>query len=225
MNLKVILIILLVIVIVESAVIAIPYLENLNPYVAFRTSYPKAGSQSASFPFSVFNRPVTNNTEHELNPPYTGSWQIVIDSSLVPSSTQSLTEAEMAFAPSGPSESHSIPTIIVQERADGLLRVEYFEQSWPNSYGLVLYNSSSPGWTRGTNVTILFRSFGPPSPVDPQIAPRSNGNVTLAVGGYAVLLDYPIAWADLSDLYLYGYPGSSFTSGSVMISFYEISSA
>ena len=223
MNLKLILIVLLVIVVVESTVIAIPYLENLNPYMAFRTAYPKPGSQFASFPFSVFNRPVTNNTEHELDPAYTGSWQIVIDSILVPSSTQSLTEAEMAFAPAGPGESHSIPTIIVQERADGLLRVEYFEQSWPNSYGLVLYNSSSPGWTRGANITILFRSFGAPSPVDPQIAPRPNGNVTLAVGGSAVLIDYPIAWADLSDLYLYGYPGSTFTSGSIQISFYQVS--
>lgn len=223
MNMKAILIVLLVIVIVESTVIAIPYLAKLNPSIVYRTTYPRAGSQSVSFPFSVFNRPVTNNTERELDPAYTGSWQIDIDSSLVPSSTQSLTEAEMAFAPSGPSESHSIPTIIVQERADGLLRVEYFEQSWPNTYGLVLYNSSSLGWTRGTNVTVLFRSFGPPVPVDPQIAPRSNGNVTLLVGGSAVLLDYPIAWADLSDLYLYGYPGSSFTSGSILISFYQVS--
>ncbi|HEX4919524.1 MAG TPA: hypothetical protein VFV92_02145 [Candidatus Bathyarchaeia archaeon] len=223
MNLKMILIILLLIVIVESTIIAIPYLANLNQYMAYKTTYPKAGYQSASFPFSVFNRPVTNNTEHEFDPAYTGSWQIDIDSTLVPSSTQSLTEAEMAFAPSGPSESQSIPTIIVQERADGLLRVEYFEQSWPNSYGLVLYNSSSPGWTRGTNVTILFRSFGSPSPIDPQIAPRSNGNVTLLVGSSAVLLDYPIAWANLSDLYLYGYPNSSFTSGSIQISIYQIS--
>lgn len=223
MNLKAILIILLVIVIVESTVIAIPYLANLNRSVAYRTTYPRAGSQSVSFPFSVFNRPVTNNTEHEFDPAYTGSWQIDIDSSLVPSSIQSLTEAEMAFAPSGPSESHSIPTIIVQERADGLLRVEYFEQSWPNSYGLVLYNSSSPGWTRGTNVTILFKIFGPPSPVDPQLAPRSNGNVTLLVGGSTLLLDYPIAWANLSDLYVYGYPNSSFTSGSIQISIYQVS--
>ncbi len=128
----------------------------------------------------------------------------------------------MTFAPESTSESHSIPTIIVQERADGLLRVEYFAQSWPNTYGLLLYNSSSPGWTRGTNVTIIFRSFGPPSAVDPQLAPRSNGNLDILVGGVAVLSAYPIAWANLSDLYLYGYPGSSFTGGAVQITFYEV---
>jgi hypothetical protein len=36
-----------------------------------------------------------------------------------------------------------------------------------------------------------------------------------------VLSNYPIAWANLSDLYLFGYPGSSFTGGTIQISFYE----
>jgi hypothetical protein len=133
-----------------------------------------------------------------------------------------ITEAEVALAPTYSNENRSIPTIIVQERADGLVRVEYFAQNWPNSYGLLLYNSSAPGWMEGRSVTLLFRSFGPPSAVDPQLAPRPNGNVNIVVGGVTVLSEYPVAWANLSDLYLYGYPGSSFTGGSIQISLYQI---
>jgi hypothetical protein len=125
--------------------------------------------------------------------------------------------AEVALAPESTSESHSIPTIIIQERVDGLLRVEYFAQNWPNTYGLLLYNSSSPGWKGGKTVTLLFHSQGPPTQVDPQLAPRPNGSLDILVGSTTVVPSYPIAWANLSDLYLYGYPGSSFTSGAVQI--------
>ena len=221
MKAKLVLAILIAVIIIESTALVLPHLASLNPYKA---SNPRTHSQSVSYPFSVFNRPVTNNTEHELDPVFPGSWSVDIDSSLMPWAKDRGTEAEMAFAPAARSESHSIPTIIVQERADGLLRVEYFEQSWPNTYGLVLYNSTSPGWTRGINVTIVFRSFGPPSPVDPQVAPRANGNLDILIGGSSVISSYPIAWANLSEVYLYGYPGSSFSSGSMLISFYEVSS-
>ncbi len=216
---KPLLAIFIAVIVVESTAIALPYLGYPHSY---NTAYLRSYSQSGSFPFSLFNRPVSNNTEHALDPTLTGSWEIDIQSSLVPSTHAGITEAEMAFAPASTSESHAIPTIIVQERTDGLLRVEYFAQSWPNTYGLLLYNSTSPGWTRGSNVIILFRSFGPPVGVDPQLAPRSNGNVDILVGGANVLSDYPIAWANLSELYLYGFPGSSFTAGSVRISFYQI---
>jgi hypothetical protein len=219
LNVKLLLAILTSIIILESTALAIPYLASPH---AYRTAYPKSYSQSVSFPFAVFNRPVSNNTEHELDPILGASWEMDIQSSLVSSSQAGATEAEMAFAPASTSESHSIPTIIVQERADGLLRVEYFAQNWPNTYGLLLYNSSAPGWVGVGNVTLLFRSFGPPSAVDPQLAPRPNGNVDILVGSLTVLSEYPIAWANLSEVYLYGYPGSSFTGGSIEISFYQI---
>lgn len=221
MKTRLVLVILIAVIFIESTTLALPHLASLN---LFRTSYPRNYSQSSSYPFTVFDRPVTNNTEHDLDPMFPRSWAVDIKSSLMSSSNDRGTEAEIALAPAATSESHSIPTIIVQERADGLLRVEYFEQSWPNTYGLVLYNSSSPGWTRGVNLTIVFRSFGPPSPVDPQVAPRANGNLDVLIGGSSVLSSYPIAWANLSEVYLYGYPGSSFSSGSMLISFYEVSS-
>src|SRR5579864_7896629 len=151
MRTNVILAILLAVVIVESTVLSLPYVSTINP---FKTAPLKSNAQPVSFPFTDFNRPVTNNTDHDLNPTYGGSWMIDLDSSLVPSARNNITEAEMAFAPSSASESTSIPTIIVQERADGLLRVEYFAQSWPHTYGLVLYNSTAPGWTASTSVAI-----------------------------------------------------------------------
>jgi len=222
LNVKIVLVALVAVIMVESAVLALPYLSH---FPSFKAASTRAYSQSVSFQFSVFNQPISNDTEHALNPALPGSWEIDIQSSLVPSSKTGVTEAEMAFAPAYPLEYKSIPTIIVQERADGLLRVEYFAQNWPNTSGLLLYNSSTPGWTGGNNISILFHSSGPPSEVNPQLAPRPNGSADISVGGMTVLSNYPIAWANLSDLYLFGYPGSSFTGGTIRISFYELSTS
>lgn len=219
MKLKVFLVILVAVVIVESTMLGLPYLSR---FPVFRSANARIYSQSATFPFSVFNHPISNDTEHALNPALQGSWEADIQSSLVPSSTDGVTEAEMAFAPAYPIEYKSIPTIIVQERADGVLRVEYFAQNWPNTSGLLLYNSNTPGWTAGKDVSIIFHSSGPPSEVNPQLAPRPNGTVDIRIGDTTVLSSYPIAWANLSNLFLFGYPGSSFTSGTVQISVYNI---
>jgi hypothetical protein len=218
LNVRIVLVVLVAVIMVESTLLALPYLSH---FPSFRAASTRTYSQSVSFPFSVFNQPISNDTEHELSPALPLSWEIDMQSSLIPSSKTGATEAEMAFAPAYPIEYKSIPTIIVQERGDGVLRVEYFAQNWPNTSGLLLYNSSTPGWTGG-NVSILFQSSGPPSEVNPQLAPRPNGSIDITVGGVAVLSNYPIAWANLSDLYLFGYPGSSFTSGAVHISFYQL---
>ena len=201
---------------IESTMLAQPYFPRPN------VTYVKSRPQSVSFPFALFNQPISNNTEQELNPAYTRSWEINIRSSLV-SSANSGGEAELAFAPSYTSESGSIPTLIVQERGDGLLRIEYFAQAWANTYGLVLYNSTAPNWLGGADVALRFEAFGPPSAVNPQLAPRPNGNMTISVGGAAVLADYPIAWANLSDVYVYGIRGSSFAAGLIQLSIYQLS--
>jgi hypothetical protein len=216
LRMKLIFLLLVGIIMIESTILAQPYFPRPN------VTYVKSRPQSVSFPFTVFNQPISNNTEQELNPAYSRSWEINIQSSLV-SSANSGDEAEMAFAPSYPSESGSIPTIIVQERGDGLLRIEYFAQSWANTYGLLLYNSTAANWLGGADVALRFEAFGPPSAVNPQLAPRPNGNVTIFVGGAAVLTDYPIAWANLSDVYVYGIRGSSFNAGTIQISMYELS--
>ena len=216
LKMKLIFLILVGIIMIESTILAQPYLPK--PTVTYAKSRP----QSVSFPFALFNRPISNNTEQELDPAYGRSWEINIQSSLV-SSANSRDEAELAFAPSYSSESGSIPTLIVQERGDGLLRIEYFAQAWANTYGLVLYNSTAPNWLGGADVALRFEAFGPPSAVNPQLAPRPNGNMTISVGGAAVLADYPIAWANLSDVYVYGIRGSSFAAGLVQISIYQLS--
>lgn len=219
MNLKLVLVALVAVIMVESTLLALPYLSH---FPVFKAASTRNYSQTVSFPFSVFNQPISNDTEHELDPALPLSWEVDIQTSLVPSSKTGITEAEMAFAPAYPIEYKSIPTIIVQERADGLVRVEYFAQNWPNTTGLLLYNSTIPGWIDAGSVSILFVSSGPPSEVNPQLAPRPNGNVDIAIGGVTVLSNYPIAWANLSDLYLFGYPGSSFTSGTIQVSFYQL---
>ena len=201
---------------IESTILAQPYFPRSN------VNYVKSRPQSVSFPFTLFNQPISNNSEQEINPAYSRSWEISIQSSLI-SSTNRGDEAELAFAPSYPSESGSIPTLIVQERGDGLLRIEYFAQAWANTYGLVLYNSTAPNWLGGADVALRFEAFGPPSAVNPQLAPRPNGNMTISIGGAAVLADYPIAWANLSDVYIYGIRGSSFVAGAIQISMYELS--
>ena len=218
MNLRYLLLILVIIIIVESTALALPYLSSRN---AYRVAYPRTYSQSVSFSYPIFNQPISNDTEYTLDPSLPTSWELDVHSSLVSPSRSWTTEAQVALAPAYSNENRSIPTIIVQERADGLLRVEYYAQNWPNTYGLVLYNSTSPSWV-GQNVTLVFRSTGPPSQVDPQIAPRPNGNLDVVVGGTLVQSGYPIAWANLSDLYVYGYSGSSFTGGSIQITLYQI---
>lgn len=187
------------------------------------TQYTYMAKKSMAIPFQLFNQPISNDTEYSLEQSIKGSWAITIQSQLTSSSENPKgSEAQIAIAPEYPSENLSIPTIIVQERGDGLLRIEYFTQNWPNTYGLVLYNSTSPSWVGGQNVTLKFVSYGPPVPVNPEIAPHPNGNLTILVGNTMVLSNYPIAWANLSSLYIYGLKGSSFTAGAVYITIYQV---
>ena len=186
--------------------------------------YSRTSQETLTVPYDKFNSPITNNTDYSLKSDYGGSWIVSIYSQLVASSANRdlQPEAQIALGPEAPSERALTPTIIVQERADGLLRVEYFAQNWPNSYGLLLYNSSSPGWLESRNVTLKFVSFGPAAAVNPQLAPRPNGNLTLMIGNKVYLDNYPIGWATLSSLYAYGLQGPSFQSGSIEMTFYGI---
>ncbi len=213
--------ILVVILVVQAVIIVILY-EQPGYKKVGETEYKTGIKQTFMAPYTDFNQPISNDTEFRLKPTYNSSWVVSIASSLTASATDRVSEAQAAIAPAYPSENLSIPTIIVQERADGLLRVEYFAQNWPNTYGLVLYNSSNPGWAHGQNVSLRFISFGPPSPVNPQLAPRPNGNLTISIGSVVVLSNYPVAWANLAAAYLYGYPGSSFHSGAISLVFYSL---
>jgi hypothetical protein len=219
--LNVVVVILIVVLVVQSSVIVILY-EQLGERRTTKTEYGLGIKQSFLAPYGDFNQPISNDTEFRLKPGYNSSWVMTISSWLTASSSDRVSEAQAAIAPKYSSENLSIPTIIVQERADGLLRVEYFAQNWPNTYGLVLYNSTNPGWRLGENVTLRFIRFGPPSQVNPQLAPRPNGNLTISIGNAVVLSDYPLAWANLGDVYIYGYPGSSFHSGSISLTFYGL---
>ncbi len=211
---------LLVLVVIETSALAAVYVSM--PHLKVQTELVTKPVKTVSVPFNEFNQPISNDTEYSLDQSYNGSWVITIESHLVATPSKEIgSEAQIAIAPEYPSENLSIPTIIVQERGDGWLRIEYFAQNWNNTYGLVLYNSSSPSWTNN-NVTLRFTSFAPPVPVNPQLAPRPNGNLTITVGNVTVLLDYPIAWANLSAFYIYGLRGSNFASGVVYITMYSL---
>ncbi len=218
-RLRPLVVILAVVVIIESAVISFPIIQSLRNRPI---QYDEGSPETYSFQFQTFDRPVSNNTGQELKSSLNGSWVVTVRNMLDATSPSRSTEAEMALAPSYPLESKSIPTIIVQERADGLLRVEYFAQSWPNTFGLVLYNSTSQSWIGGINVTLRFLSFGQPSAINPSIAPRPNGNLTVLVGDKTVVSDYPIAWASLAEVYLYGLPGSSYQGGNLSLTFQSL---
>ena len=207
----------------ESSLLASTYVNRLN--VASTQQQLLVLQNSFVLQSNLFNQPISNDTERTLDSELDGSWMISIHSQLVPSASNLRgSEAEIAIAPEYPTENHSIPTLIVQERGDGLLRIEYFEQNWNNSYGLVLYNSTSPTWIDGENLTLNFLALAPPVQVNPQTAPYPNGNLTISVGNTVVLSNYPIAWAGLSDFYIYGLRGSSFTSGTITLTVYEIRS-
>ncbi len=204
---------LFVTVIIESSLLVLPLVEEGG----HRSLRPTGPIQTLTFGYSIFNQPISNDTDTKLDQKYSGSWQMVIRSGLTFSSATPLTEAQVALAPEYPNESLSIPAIIVQERSDGLVRIEYFAQNWPHTFGLLLYNSTNPGWA-DTNLTLSLDSFGQPSPVNPQIAPMQSGNLTVMLGSKVVVNDYPIAWASLGELYLYGLSGSRFTGGSLSVS-------
>jgi hypothetical protein len=216
-------IVLFALLIVESGVIVAVYPRPGNPTNRV-VEFSRTSQETLTVPYDKFNWPIANNSDYSLKTNYDGSWIVSILSQLVTSSTSHdlQTEAQIALGPEAPSERALTPTIIVQERADGLLRVEYFAQNWPNSYGLLLYNSTSPGWLETRNVTLKFVSFGPAAAVNPQLAPRPNGNLTLMIGNKVVVDSYPIGWASLSSVYVYGLQGSTFRSGSVEMTFYGI---
>ncbi len=219
-RLRTLVVLLLVVVLAESAYLVFPLAGGGNrPSRLHVVGVP----QTLTFGYTVFNQPIANDTDSPLGRQYSGSWQLNIRNSLAYSSASVFTQAQVALAPVYPNESLSIPAIIVQERSDGLIRVEYFAQNWPHTYGLLLYNSTSPGWEADRNVTLRFVSFGPPSEVNPEIAPRPNGNLTIMIGSQVVVADYMIAWAPLGELYLYGLQGSSFTGGSLSVTVQELS--
>lgn len=213
--------ILVVMLVIESATIVSFYTsskQNNKP----STPYEYVLKKTIVIPYGEFNQPISNDSEYRLDEDIEGSWAITIQGHLAARvNNQVGSEAQVAIAPEYPSENLSIPTIIVQERGDGLLRIEYFAQDWENTFGLVLYNSTSPNWLNG-NVTLRFTSYGPPVPVNPQIAPYPNGNLTITVGDTPVVKDYPIAWATLSSFYIYGLKGSSFTAGTLFITVYGV---
>jgi len=209
---------LVVIVVIETAFIANLYLKPSSRLAQSDNGFVAVGQQSFTVPYSQFNERIANETEYKLPEELNGSWKVTIQSNLqLAAKDQMSSEAEIAFAPEYPIENRSIPTIFVQERGDGLVRVEYFAQNWPKSFGLLLYNSTSPSWLDSQNVTLTFIQYGPPSPINPQLAPRPNGNLTITIGNTVVLSDYPIAWASLSSFYVYGIPGSSFTEGNISL--------
>lgn len=206
---------LIILVVVETAFIANQYLKP-SSQTHPNDGFVAVSQQSFMVPYFKFNQRISNDTEYHLSEPLNGSWTVTIQSHLqLAAENQMSSEAEIAFAPEYPVENRSIPAIIVQERGDGLVRVEYFPQNWPKTFGLLLYNSTSPGWLNSQNVTLTFIDYGPPSPINPQLAPRPNGNLTITIGSTVVLSNYPIAWADLSSFYVYGLPDSSFTEGTV----------
>ncbi|MGA3108993.1 MAG: hypothetical protein ABSD99_05985 [Candidatus Bathyarchaeia archaeon] len=223
-KMKLIIAVLALALILESTLFASIYLSQTT-HTASPPQNVQILKKSFEAGFNVFNQPISNDTEFKLDQGLERSWEITVQSHLVPSQDNLRgTEAQIAIAPEYHSENLSIPTIIVQERGDGLLRIEYFAQNWNNSYGLVLYNSTSPTWTDGQNITLIFLSYGPPAQVNPQIAPYPNGNLTIVVGSEIVVSNYPIAWANLSDFYIYGLKGSSFVNGVLTVTVYEVRS-
>ncbi len=227
MNSRILITIFIVIIILEGVFIAyltVPALGGKQQTSRSNSIFSYTNTERFVANYSEFNAVIANDTEANASQSYRASWVLSVSNGLA-FSNGNLTESEaqIAIAPVGPNEALSIPTLIVQERADGLLRVEYYAQNWPNTYGLILYNSTrSDLFGSNSNVTLEFISTGPPSEVNPQIAPRPNGNLSILDGGSKLVLDYPIAWASIDSLYFYGLKGSSFNSGELKVSISQI---
>lgn len=212
-----VIVVLILVIIVESAYIAMfTVLPRATPAYS-RVTF--GSSQILVANYSLFDTAIANDTQLNFTQSLKGSWKLSVYNDLQFSKTnETQTEAQVAIAPIGPTEALSIPTLIIQERADGLLRIEYFAQNWPNTYGLVLYNSSrSDLFGTNSNISLLFIKNGPASPINPELAPRSNGNLSIFAGTTMLVANYPIAWASLDSAYFYGLRGSHFTSGNLTV--------
>jgi hypothetical protein len=226
MNSKAVITTLIVVIILESALVgylAVPRLNGSHS-TSTSTTLPFSNKEGFSANYSLFDAVIANDTEVNVTQSYESSWILSVNNNLLFATTnETQTEAQIAIGPIGPTEALSIPTLIIQERADGLLRVEYYAQNWPNTYGLILYNATRNdlfGLT--SNISLEFIATGPPGAINPQIAPRANGNLTIFSGDTVLVSDYPISWAKLDSLYFYGLKGTDFTSGDVTVSISQI---
>src|SRR5579875_23318 len=223
MNSRILITILIVIIILEGVFIAyltVPALGGTQQTSRSNSIFSYTNTERFVANYSEFNAVIANDTEANASQSYRASWVLSVSNGLA-FSNGNLTESEaqIAIAPVGPNEALSIPTLIVQERADGLLRVEYYAQNWPNTYGLILYNSTRTDlFGPSSNISLEFISYGPPSAVNPSIAPKSNGNLTILSGNTVLVSNYPIAWASLDSAYFYGLRGTSFTQGQLTVS-------
>lgn len=223
--------VLLIVILVEAAAITVLTLDlskgsnhQATTKSQSRRSVTYGRNQTFDAQYADFNVRIADDTELNATYSYKGSWVISIRNYLSFDSISKNTEAQVAIGPIGPTEALSIPTLIVQERSDGLIRIEYYEQNWPNTYGLILYNSTVPGWSNGAPLILEFDRFAPPCPVNPDIAPLPDGNLTMIMNGRPLgQTVYPIAWASTDSFYVYGLQGSAFVSGHVMISVAETS--
>ncbi|MHB8567365.1 MAG: hypothetical protein ACYC7D_01190 [Nitrososphaerales archaeon] len=219
---RILIVTLLLVMILEAGIIGYllfrPGLTTSDVTMTFGSSEHFAAS------YSQFNAVIANDTEVNFTQSYRGSWILSVNDNMQFSTiNESDTEAQVAIAPIGSTEALSIPTLIIQERADGLLRIEYYAQNWPNTYGLVLYNATrSDLFGPSSNISLEFVSNGPPSQVNPGIAPRSNGNLTVLSGSTVLVSNYPVAWASLDSAYFYGLHDSSFTSGELTLTIRSI---
>lgn len=215
-------IILVAIIVVETVFIVSTIRMGPGAQTTARGTLVLGSKENLSANYSLFDAAIANDTQFNFTRSYDGSWLLSIYDDLQFSTSmtnETSTEAQVAIAPIGPTEALSIPTLIVQERADGLLRVEYYAQNWPNTYGLVLYNSTRTDlFGPSSNISLEFISYGPPSAVNPSIAPKSNGNLTILSGNTVLVSNYPIAWASLDSAYFYGLRGTSFTQGQLTVS-------
>lgn len=208
--------ILLAVIIVESAYIT---MLGVAPKTSSTFHLNYGSAERLVVNYSLFNAAIANDTQYNFTQPLKSSWLLVVYNNLQFSKTnETQTEAQVAIAPIGPTEALSIPTLIIQERADGLLRIEYYAQNWPNTYGLVLYNSTrSDLFGTSSNISLLFIDYGPASPINPELAPKTNGNLSIFAGNIMLVANYPIAWASLDSAYFYGLTGSHFTSGNLTV--------
>jgi hypothetical protein len=225
MRSKVIITILIVVIILESTLIGylvLPRLNNSQPPSATAITFSNEERFVANY--SLFDAVIANDTEFNTTQSYGSSWILSVTDNLQFGKTnETQTEAQIAIAPIGPTEALSIPTLIIQERADGLLRIEYYAQNWPNTYGLVLYNATRNDlFGQSSNISLEFIATGPAAPINPEIAPRSNGNLSIFSGDSLLVSNYSIAWAKLDSLYFYGLKGTNFTSGQISVSVAQI---
>ena len=197
---------------------------------------PGSGAQDLAVGPSPYVLPASafNITDHNLtyatngfllSSVVSGSYSVSLTSTLIANSAHPLDQDEAQIGigpvPAGPDETNITPLFILQEAANGLLRIEYIPFPMNDTYGYLVYDGfivpAGPTDFVGHVLTLAYTSTAPPVPAYIASRPygQETGNLTVSWDGRVIVPKFGLTWSTFGALYAYGLETDGFVSGAV----------